>query len=70
MKLIVKWMELQKQKQKNKTNEKPSHSELPRTPKTNIVFISLYLDISFKVLTTACKNQDGGKNFFEDLEII
>ena len=56
MKLIVKWMELQKQKQKNKTNEKPSHSELPRTPKTNIVFISLYLDIRFKALTKACKN--------------
>jgi hypothetical protein len=45
-----------KTKTKTKTNKQTPHSELPRTPKTNIVFISLYLDIRFKALTKACKN--------------
>ena len=71
MKLIVKWMELQKLKQKLKqTNKQTPHSELPRTPKTNIVFISLYLDIRFKGLKKGMQKLGWREEFFEDLEII
>ena len=59
-----------KTKTKTKTNKQTPHSELPRTLNTNIVFISLYLDIRFKGLKKGMQKLGWREEFFEDLEII